>query len=343
MATRGGVSPFINSAAPSRSTDLSMAPSRSRRQLVVTSARRVSSSSPPLTTSRTSRPASLRSSGATARSSQTWEATRSRFLPPRISHAYSACSARARARDSILIAGVQSVGEVHHLEGRHRGVVALVAVSAAGALFGLLVGVASEHPEADRRVGVGAGVSEPARCLAGNEIEMRGITADYGADGDQPVIALAGEQPPRRERQLPRARHPDDVDVVVDDAVFHQRLERAIDQLLYDRLVEAAGEHDHAATSAARQSLKLCHLRGEEVAQLRPLGFEVARVLVVRDGDDRHTLVDGEAVALKAYQLARIVGDGPDGLEPEVEENLGADAVVAEIRLESEPLIRFDG
>src|SRR3954468_9861410 len=343
IATRGGVSPFINSAAPSRRTDLSIAPRRSRRQFVVTSASRESSSSPLLTTSRTSSPAILRSSGATARSSQTWVATRSGFFPPRMSHAYSAWRARARARDSIRIVGIEPVAEIHHLERCQRGIVAFVAVRTARTVFRLLVGVAGQNAETDRRLGVGAHRGESARRLAGDVVEVRGLTTDHGADGDQAVVALAGEQPPRRHWQLPRARHPDDVDVFEDDTGFHQRVERAIYQLLDDRLVEATREHGHAATDAARQSLKLGHLRGEEVSQLRPLGFEVARVLVVRDRDDGDALVDGEAVTLQTDELARIVGDGPDGFETEIEKDLRADSVIAEIGLEAEALVRLDG
>ena len=49
-----------------------------------------------------------------------------------------------------------------------------------------------------------------------------------------------------------------------------------------------------------------------------------------------------EAVALEADQLAGIVGDQTDGLEAEVEQDLRADAVVAQVGREAEPLVRLD-
>ena len=66
------------------------------------------------------------------------------------------------------------------------------------------------------------------------------------------------------------------------DAVPHERLQRAVDELLDDWLVEAAGEHGDAPPDAAGRSRELSHLRREEVAELVALGFEVAGVLVVR-------------------------------------------------------------
>ena len=44
------------------------------------------------------------------------------------------------------------------------------------------------------------------------------------------VVAVAGQQPSRGDRQLPRARHPDDVDVVRGHAVAHEGIQRPVDQ-----------------------------------------------------------------------------------------------------------------
>src|SRR6266513_640003 len=234
IATRGGVSPFMSSAAPSLSTERSIAPMRSRRQFVVRSASRESSSLPASETSRTSSPASRRSSGVTARSSQTCVATRSRFFPPRISHAYSACSARARARDSIRIVWFEAIQEVHHLERCDGRVPSLVAVGAAGPRFSLFVGVAGQHAEANGGVRLRARVRQTARCFAGDVFEVRGLAADYGADGDDPIVALAGEEPSGSGRKLPGTRNPNYIDVLERDAVLDQCLESPVDQLFYD-------------------------------------------------------------------------------------------------------------
>src|SRR5919202_5687840 len=82
---------------------------------------------------------------------------------------------------------------------------------------------------------------------------------------------------------------------------------------------------------------------GEEVSELVALRLEVAGVLAVRLGDDGDTLVHAQTVPLQPYQLLRVVRDRPDRLDAEVEEDLRADAVVAQIRLEAELLVRLNG
>src|SRR6186713_503968 len=97
-------------------------------------------------------PATRRSSGVMARSSHTCEATRSRSVPPRMSHAYSACRARARARVSILVRPIEPLEQVRHLERGNGRVPPLVAVRTAGTRFGLLHRVRREEAEPDRDV-----------------------------------------------------------------------------------------------------------------------------------------------------------------------------------------------
>src|SRR5215217_2616243 len=127
-------------------------------------------------------PATRRSSGVMARSSQTCEATRSRSFPPRMSHAYSACRARARARVSTLVRPIEPLEQVRHLERGDRRVPSLVAMLAARARLGLLHRVRREETEADRDLVLGARVGEPARRFAGDVVEVRGVTAHDGAD-----------------------------------------------------------------------------------------------------------------------------------------------------------------
>src|SRR3954462_8882724 len=100
--------------------------------------------------------ATFRSSGATARSFHTRSATRSSSRSPRMSHAYSACSARERARVSVLRRAIDLIEEIRHLEGSQGGVPALVAMLAAGARLGLRHGVAGEETERYRHVEVRA-------------------------------------------------------------------------------------------------------------------------------------------------------------------------------------------
>jgi hypothetical protein len=68
--------------------------------------------------------------------------------------------------------------------------------------------------------------------------------------------------------------------------VLDERFEGAVDELLYDGLVEAAGEYDHPSSDAARRTMELSHLReaggretrlgSEQVSELCALGFQVA-------------------------------------------------------------------
>ena len=88
---------------------------------------------------------------------------------------------------------------------------------------------------------------------------------------------------------------------------------------------------------------KIRPLRREQMSELVALRAQILGVLVVRRLHDRYTLVDAQTVALEADHLARIVRDRPNGLEAEVEQDLRADAVVPQIGLEAELLVRLDG
>ena len=70
-----------------------------------------------------------------------------------------------------------------------------------------------------------------------------------------------------------------------------------------------------------------------ELLLLRP---EVAQVLGVGRNLDRHLFDDGEAEALEADDLARVVREDADGGEAEVSEDLAADPPVARVGREAE-------
>src|SRR5215216_4866684 len=78
------------------------------------------------------------------------------------------------------------------------------------------------------------------------------------------------------------------------------------------------------------------------MSELVALCAEIPLVLIVRRLYDRHTLTNPQTIAFEPDQLARIIRDEPDRLESKVEENLRANAVVAQIGLESELLVRLD-
>src|SRR5205823_4970773 len=81
----------------------------------------------------------------------------------------------------------------------------------------------------------------------------------------------------------------------------------------------------------------------ETMSELIPLGGQIATVLVVRRNLDRHLLDDGEAEAVDARQLLRVVREDADRREAEVGEDLVADPVVARVGGEAELGIRLHG
>ena len=78
------------------------------------------------------------------------------------------------------------------------------------------------------------------------------------------------------------------------------------------------------------------------MAHLDFLDRQVALVELVGVDLERHAARDLEAVALEAGALGRVVGHQADAREAEVCEDLGADAVVAQIRREAELDVGFD-
>src|SRR3954453_7321496 len=69
----------------------------------------------------------------------------------------------------------------------------------------------------------------------------------------------------------------------------------------------------------------------ERVAHPVALGVQVGLVVRVGNGLDRHLVGDREAVALQTEDLLRVVGEDADARQPKIDEDLSADAVVAQI------------
>src|SRR5689334_5719549 len=78
------------------------------------------------------------------------------------------------------------------------------------------------------------------------------------------------------------------------------------------------------------------------MSELVPLGPHVAGALAVLGLHDRYSLVHAQPVPLETDELAGIVGDRSYRVQAEVEQDLGADAVVPKIGLEPELLVGFD-
>src|SRR5215217_8910445 len=93
----------------------------------------------------------------------------------------------------------------------------------------------------------------------------------------------------------------------------------------------------------ARSFVELQALVVEPVPELRALRLEVAAVLGVRRHLDRNLLRHLEPEPLEAGDLLRVVREDPDRLEPELVENLRADAVFSAVGREAELDVRLDG
>src|SRR3954468_10184538 len=80
----------------------------------------------------------------------------------------------------------------------------------------------------------------------------------------------------------------------------------------------------------------------QAMAELRTLRAQVPLVLGVRRNFERQLLGDGQAEALDAGHLARIVREDADRAQPEVGEDLVADSPLARVWREAELEVRFD-
>src|SRR2546426_331172 len=95
-------------------------------------------------------------------------------------------------------------------------------------------------------------------------------------------------------------------------------------------------------TLGARPAISVREGR-EEMPELVALRAQVFQIRVGRRDLDRHALGDVQAVALQPDDLLRVVGEEPEVLHAQVDENLGADPVVAQVGLEAEGLVGLDG
>src|SRR5438876_8530500 len=83
--------------------------------------------------------------------------------------------------------------------------------------------------------------------------------------------------------------------------------------------------------------------RREEVAHLVALGQEVSPVVLSGRDLDGHALDDLETIAFDADDLLRVVGEDPQTLGAEIDEDLRPDAVVAQVGLETQDGVCLHG
>jgi len=84
-------------------------------------------------------------------------------------------------------------------------------------------------------------------------LEVRRGAADHGAEGHDRVVAFARGDAPDDEWQVERARHADDLDLLLAGTVAQQRVDCAADQRVDDQVVEA--RRDDRETKIARDEV----------------------------------------------------------------------------------------
>src|SRR5262249_51282031 len=230
-----------------------------------------------------------------------------------------------------------------------RGLAALVAGRPARPGQRLLHGVGGQYAEGHRQIVAARHLARPGRGLRRDELEVGGLAADHRPEADDRVVAPGHREALRTQRQLERPWHRGDVDRVVRDAVRAERFERAGQQPVGDRPVEAGERDPDAQPVAGGLSLEVAWhwswrspwQAGQEVSELRLLGPEVVDVARVGLDLERGARHDGDAVGLEPGDLLRVVGQQAHALDAEVAQDLGADAVVAQIFLEAELEVRL--
>ena len=169
------------------------------------------------------------------------------------------------------------------------------------------------------------------------------------------VVAPGLRRVARGERQLEGAGHVEDVGLA--GAGLGERGLRAADEAVGEVLVEARDDDREAHRSPSPHPLpsprrprrcsisssRLSALVVQGVAHALGLGAQVALVVGVGHVLDRDLLADAQPVALQAVDLLGVVGEDPDRAQPEVDEDLGADAVLAQVGGQAELEVGVDG
>ncbi len=104
----------------------------------------------------------------------------------------------------------------------------------------------------------------------------------------------------------------------------------------------AAGRGSGRPPGGGARAERACLHQLQQVPQLVPLGLEVGGARLGGRHLERDALDDLQAVAREADVLVRVVGHQPHAPDPQVAQDLGADAVVALVRPEAELLVRLD-
>ena len=226
-----------------------------------------------------------------------------------------------------------------------------------GAVERLLLGVAGEHAEADRRRGGRARPgsarrwrrgrrSRSAGCRRGSPRRARrrrrtpaaaSAAATTGSSKVPGTRTTRGRRPGgRRRRAAAPASRPSITSVCQLAATTATRRSLASNGSTAAAPSPLTGAPPRARGVQASRS-------GRTVAHPVPLGQQVGEVVVVGVRRQRDPLGDGDAVLLEVGDLVGVVGHQPDRADPEVLEDLGRGAVVAGVGRQAEVEVGVDG
>src|SRR5712664_2005614 len=82
--------------------------------------------------------------------------------------------------------------------------------------------------------------------------------------------------------------------------------------------------------------------RSQRVPELYLLGFEIFLVVRVRLGPNRDLLDHFQTVTFQADHFFRIIGQEPELSHAEIEKNLRAQSIIAQVRWQTEFRVRLD-
>src|SRR3970282_405326 len=98
------------------------------------------------------------------------------------------------------------------------------------------------YSETDRNFVCSHRVADAARYRVANIFEMRRIAADHRAETNQGIVFTAARHPLQHQWNLKRAWHSHDGQVLFSAAVALEPIDRAVEQLLRDKMIQAADD-----------------------------------------------------------------------------------------------------
>ncbi len=143
-----------------------------------------------------------------------------------------------------------------HFDGGDGGFEAFVAGFDAGAVEGLLEGLAGEDAEGMGDAGLLLGLADSASYLGVDGLVVGGFAAEEAAEGDDGVVLLRLGEGAGGGGDLPGAGDADDLDIGLGCAAAEQAVEGALEQAVGDDGVPAGGDDGEGHARRRRGRLR---------------------------------------------------------------------------------------